>query len=333
MKRLFKYLAVLACLGLTGMGIAGYFAYQTHTTPGPLEKEAIVQIPEGATLNTIATILDEHNIIAHPRLFRLAARLRRIHDSLRAGEYKFTPPVSQADVLDKLHAGTTYRRSITIPEGWTSAQAVQRLRATHHLSGTIGEIPEEGSLLPETYHYRAGTQRITLIRRMRTRMNKLMTRLWPHRDKDLPLDSREEAVILASLVEKETGRKGERDKVSGVFINRLEAGMRLQSDPSVIYAITGGKPEMKGRGPIGRRLLKRDLEIDSPYNTYKNRGLPPGPIANPGRKAIKAALNWAEHNYLYFVADGSGGHNFAETLEAHNSNVRQWRKIRDEEDK
>jgi UPF0755 protein len=328
MQRLLKALALLTCLALITLGAAIYYGWQAYTAPGPLQQAKIVDIPKGAGLGAITDKLIEQAIITRPYLFRVAARLRGIHTELRAGEYQFSAGATIRDVLNKLHAGDSYLRSITIPEGWTSYQVVRRLRKTDTLQGEIDKIPNEGSLLPETYHYAAGTKRDTLIRRMQAKMDKFMTQIWPQRAENLPLKNKRQAITLASLVEKETGKSGERDKVAGVFINRLRRGMRLQSDPSVIYAMTNGKPEMQGKGPIGRRLLNKDLKIDSPYNTYKHAELPPGPIANPGRKAIQAVLTPAEHNYLYFVADGDGGHAFARSLEAHNANVRKWREIR-----
>jgi UPF0755 protein len=192
----------------------------------------------------------------------------------------------------------------------------------------LTSIPEEGSLLPETYHYMKTDTRQNVIEQMQAAMKKAQDDLWPTRVPDLPVVNMSEVMVLASIVEKETGVPDERRKVAGVFINRLKRGMPLQSDPTAIYALTKGEIKDDGMGPLGRRLLRKDLEIDSPYNTYKYPGLPPGPICNPGRESIAAVLNPETHNYVYFVADGTGGHVFAETLAEHESNVAKWRKIR-----
>ena len=199
------------------------------------------------------------------------------------------------------------------------AQEMYQLREAEALTGKIREIPADGSLLPETYEYSRGHTRARMINRMQAAMDRLLDELWPQRDPNLPVDTRREAVTLASIVEKETGVPDERAVVAGVFVNRLRQGMRLQSDPTVRYALTGGEKT------LDRPLTRADLELDDPYNTYTNHGLPPGPIANPGRAAIEAALNPADTDYLYFVADGDGGHVFAETLEAHNENVAEYR--------
>jgi len=196
------------------------------------------------------------------------------------------------------------------------------------LEDDITKIPEEGSLLPETYSYSNSNKLSDIIKFMQRDMERKKSELWDNRSKDLPFDTIEEAIILASIIEKETSVASERKKTSGVFVNRLRIKMPLQTDPTVIYAITKGEHKNNGKGPLGRRLLKKDLKIDSPYNTYKYRGLPPTAIANPGKESIEAALNPEDHKYLYFVADGTGGHAFGKTLKEHNSNVSKWRKIR-----
>ena len=192
----------------------------------------------------------------------------------------------------------------------------------------IEDIPEEGTLLPETYHYTKNGSRPNIINQMSKAMTEALDILWPQREEGLPFQTKEDAIILASIVEKETGIGLERARVAGVFVNRLRLGMKLQSDPTVIYAITQGRIKNEGRGPLGRRLLKKDLAIQSPYNTYERTGLPPGPIANPGYASIQAVLHPEAHDFLYFVADGDGGHAFAKTLSEHNRNVSKWRKIR-----
>jgi UPF0755 protein len=221
-----------------------------------------------------------------------------------------------------LTSGKTIVHRLTLPEGVMSAEAAALIAAAEPLVGEIGTIPPEGSLLPETYHFSRGDTRSDLIARMQAAQDEVLAELWPTRSDDLPFDTRREAVILASIVEKETGVAEERPLVASVFINRLRKEMRLQSDPTVVYGLTDGE------GPLGRALTRADLEIATPYNTYLIDGLPPGPIANPGRASLAAVLSPAESEYLYFVADGSGGHAFAKTLTQHNRNVANWRKIR-----
>ena len=221
--------------------------------------------------------------------------------------------------MEKLVAGKTVVHRLTVTEGMTSAEVVAALNAAPDLAGEILKVPEEGSLLPETYHYALGDNRAVLIERMQRAMARLVDELWEARDPALALDDAQQAVVLASVVEKETALADEMPVVAGVFHNRLRQGMRLQADPTVIYALTGGKK------PLGRALRRADLWVESPYNTYRNKGLPPGPIANPGRAALAAVLHPAETDALYFVADGSGGHAFAKTLDEHNRNVARWR--------
>lgn len=330
MRKLLTVLSFLFVLGIAAAAGIVFDGYRTYTQAGPLAAPALFIIEPGQGVSYIADRLSYAGIISDPLLFRIAARISGVDKALKAGEYRFENGVSMETVLGKLARGAVYERRFTVPEGYTSWQIVQTLNATEGLSGTIEDIPPEGSLLPETYHFTRGDQRSDKIKRMQQAMDELLSALWNNRAEGLPLDTPEEAVILASIVEKETGMTGERDKIAGVFINRLNRGIALQSDPTVIYAMTGGKIENEGQGPIGRKLLKKDLEIDSPYNTYKYPGLPPGPIANPGRAAIRAVLSPEKHDYIYFVADGSGGHAFAKTLEGHNRNVARWRKIRKE---
>lgn len=316
---------VLAALGAAGGGI--WFSRAIHA-PGPLPETRIVLIERGWGAQKIAQTLAENDVISSAPVFRLAARIRGGQDTLKAGEYEFPAHVSVTDALEKIAAGDVYPRRITIPEGLTSRQILALLAAAPALSGNIAQVPAEGSLLPETYAYVYGDTRQSLVNQMQTAMRKALEDLWPHRAADLPFSTPEQAVTLASIVEKETGITAERPRIAGVFVNRLRRGMALQSDPTVLYAMTGGAPEEDGQGPIGRRLLTKDLGVDSPYNTYKYPGLPPGPIAAPGRDALAAVLNPERNDFLYFVADGTGGHEFSRTLEEHNRNVARWRALR-----
>jgi UPF0755 protein len=264
-------------------------------------------------------------VIEHPLLFVAGARLTDRAARLKAGEFAFPAGVSAERALDIVVSGKTVARKLTVPEGLTSREIVRLVRAAEGLTGAIDAVPAQGTLLPETYHYRYGDRRSDLIDRMRTAQDALLAELWPKRAEDLPYEDRRDAVILASIVEGETAAPGERALVAGVFVNRLERGMRLQSDPTVRFALTEGERE------LDRALTRQDWKLEHPYNTYRIDGLPPGPINHPGRKAIEAALNPADTDYLYFVADGTGGHAFAETLREHNRNVAEWRRVRDKQ--
>lgn len=313
---------------LLGVGTC-VWCLNEYRKPGPLTETRYIVIDRGSGLAGIAGQLEREGAISYGLLFKIAARAKNLHTQLKAGEYEITPAMSMADILHKMAAGDVYDRKLTFREGLTSWQVVQILNKATELSGDmLTDIPPEGALLPETYHYMKTDTRQKLIGQMQAAMKKVQEELWPTRIEGLPVNSIEEAMVLASIVEKETGVADERRRVAGVFINRLKRGMPLQSDPTAIYALTQGQIKEDGMGPLGRRLLRKDLEIDSPYNTYKYPGLPPGPIANPGRDSLAAVLNPEAHNYIYFVADGTGGHVFAETLAEHEANVAKWRKIR-----
>jgi UPF0755 protein len=240
---------------------------------------------------------------------------------LKAGEFEIRKHASLRQVLDTLSEGRAILYRITIPEGLTSAQIVERLKAEPNLDGEIMEIPPEGSLLPDTFKFSRGMARQELIDRMRTEQQRLLATLWEKRQKELPLETPHQAMTLASIVEKETGRADERTRVAGVFINRLRTRMRLQSDPTIVYGIIGGQ------GSLGRPITRSDIDTKTAYNTYQVDGLPPGPICNPGRSAIEATLDPAKTTDLYFVADGTGGHTFSASLKDHNSAVQTWRKL------
>ncbi|SDF68770.1 MULTISPECIES: endolytic transglycosylase MltG [Thalassobaculum] len=317
-----RWLLRLASLLLSAAviaGFAGVWAWSEFTRPGPLAEETTVVIPRGSGMETIAHRLLEAGVIADPRILAIGAKITGQARRLKAGEFAFPAAVSPRGVLDILESGATVVRRVTVAEGLSSLQVVAVVNAAEGLEGEIEDVPLEGTLLPETYHYAYGDDRADIVARMRAEMDETVKALWENRAPDLPIASPQEAVILASIVEKETGVAEERPLVASVFVNRLNRGMRLQSDPTVAYGIAGGEG-------LDRPLTRADLKAENPYNTYVISGLPPGPIANPGPAAIAAVLRPAETDYLYFVADGSGGHAFSKTLAEHNRNVRAWRR-------
>ncbi len=302
------------------LAIAGWlYVHGQFDTPGPLREAHTLVLPPGLGAFDIADRLVEEGVIDDPVLFVAGLWIEDEQHALKAGEYAFEALVTPRGVMEKLVTGDVVVHRLTVAEGMTSAEIVAALNATSRLEGEIAAVPPEGSLLPETYHYALSDSRAGLVERMQQAMAALVEELWQTRDPTLALDDARQAVVLASVVEKETGVADERPVIAAVFLNRLRDNMRLQSDPTVIYALTGGA------GPLGRALTRSDLRVDSPYNTYRVRGLPPGPIANPGRAALAAVMQPAESTALYFVADGSGGHAFAETLDEHNRNVARWR--------
>lgn len=311
----------LLVVGLLGVGGLFYFAKTQFDSAGPLNHSTVFVIPKGEGVNAIAERLEREGIIRDRRIFVASVIYFKVQDKLKAGEYEIRKSASMRDVLDKLVEGRAVLHKVSIPEGLTSKQVVDRLNAHEMLKGEIASIPEEGSLLPDTYKFSRGMTRQDLIDRMKAAQQKFVKKLWAKRQKGLPIKTPEEAIILASIVEKETGRADERSRIAGVFVNRLRKGIPLQSDPTIIYGLVGGE------GTLGRGILRSELEKETPYNTYKIKGLTPTPIANPGRAAIEAVLNPAKTKDLYFVADGTGGHAFAPTLSKHNQNVSVWRQI------
>ena len=328
MRGFFTFMAVLAAVGI--LAAAGMFLWGSSQLrmPGPLKQEVVITIERGQGVSSIADTLKAQGIITHPFLFKVVVRFSGRHTDLKAGEYQFEAGVAMASIITRLIEGRVVLRQFTVPEGFTSWQVVELLKKTEGLSGAVTEIPAEGSLLPETYSFTKDEPRAAKIAQMQAAMARTIDELWEKRSPEIAVKDKREAVILASIVEKETGVAYERARIAGVFENRLRKGMALQTDPTVIYALTNGRIQTGGMGPLGRRLLSKDMQIDSPYNTYKYAGLPPGPIANPGREAIAAVLNPEKNDYIYFVADGTGGHIFAATLDEHNANVAKWRKIR-----
>ena len=325
-----NFLLMVFMAGALGASAVMVYSMHAFNAPGPLTASKIIVLAKGSGVLGMAATLEQENIISNKYVFAAFARLTQTYKSLKAGEYEFTASMPMNAVLAKVASGDIYKRNFTIPEGKTSFEIVQILNSVPNLMGEVMTIPQEGSLLPETYSYLSGESRAEKIKMMQDKMQKTIEALWPTRDGDLPFTTQEEAITLASIVEKETGVASERQRVAGVFINRLRTGMLLQSDPTVIYGITKGENKNEGQGPLGRRLLSADLQTPNPYNTYMNPGLPPGPIANPGKASIEAVLHPEKNNFLFFVADGKGGHVFASTLDEHNRNVAQWREMRKE---
>jgi UPF0755 protein len=290
--------------------------------PGPAEPRGgstTVILRPGAHLPEIAATLERGHAITSAAVFMAASQLSGAAHHLKAGEYEFPGHASIADVIAKIRRGEIVRHTITIPEGWTSQQAVDILMASDVLTGAA-PVPSEGSILPETYEVRRGEDRAAVLQRMMDARDDLLRTLWAQRRDGLPFASPEQAVTLASIVEKETGIAAERPRVAAVFVNRLTKGIRLESDPTVVYGLTGGPP-------LGHLIRQSELQSPSPYNTYLVAGLPPTPICNPGRASLAAALDPPRTDELYFVATGAGGHTFSTTFEEHQKNVAHWRSV------
>lgn len=285
-------------------------------TSGPLAKEVAFRVPDGSSLSSVASKLEAEGIVSSASTFKLRARLLGGDSTIKAGEFALPPHASMSRVFDLLTGGEVLRRFVTVPEGMPSIMVYERLMANPLLTGEIA-VPAEGSILPDTYELQQGESRQAVVNRMQAAMKKALAEEWKKRGSNAYVRSPQEAIILASIVEKETGKASERTMVAGLYSNRLREGMRLQADPTIIYPITKGKP-------LGRRILQSEIRAVNDYNTYSMAGLPKGPITNPGRDSIAAALNPADTDVLYMVADGSGGHAFATTLPEHNANVRKW---------
>lgn len=323
-RRVLIGLAALFFAAAIVLLVGWLFLDQAFNSPNESDSAHIVFIVPGSSVWQIAKTLYEAGVVEDPNIFAVGVWRNNVTGMLKAGEYEFPVGVTPHQAMEIIISGKGLEHRLTVPEGLTSADIGRLLAEADALEGEVGSIPPEGALLPETYFYQRGDSRAALLARMAAGMRGLLAELWPRRAADLPYGTPEEALVLASIIEKETAVAAERRKIAGVFVNRLRKGMRLQSDPTVIFAVTGGD------GLLARPLSKVDLGIDSQFNTYRHKGLPPAPIAHPGRDSIAAALKPLETNALYFVADGSGGHVFAVTLKEHNKNVARWRRLQNE---
>ncbi len=318
----FNFVLTMVIIGVVVVGGAIFVAKTQFDRPSGLEQARAFNVENQTGLSAIADKLQQDGLISSKWLFVAGVMMSKQQRSLKAGEYLIPAHASMRDIMDTMVSGRGILYSITIPEGLTSQQVVDRLMADDILVGDVTAVPPEGTLLPDTYKFTRGDTRQDLLDRMGRERDSVLADVWSHRAPDLPITTPEQLVVLASIVEKETSLADERSRVAAVFINRLRLNMRLQSDPTVIYAL------FKGAGkPRGFALSRKDLDTSSPYNTYVVDGLPPGPIANPGRASLEAVANPSRTRDLFFVADGSGGHTFAETYEAHLRNVARWREI------
>ncbi|MEL7466081.1 MAG: endolytic transglycosylase MltG [Pseudomonadota bacterium] len=320
-KHLAANLFTVLFVGLIALAGVVVWGAQTFSAEGPLETATRFQVEEGDGLVKVSEALEAEGVIENGTIFRLGARYKGLDRAIRFGEYEIPAKSSMEEVLEIVVSGRSIEYRITVAEGLTSWEIVELLKASDLLTGEIDAVPPEGSLAPDTYFVQKGSSRAAMIARMEAAQERIVQEAWEARDPETPLNSPAEAVILASIIEKETGVGAERAVVGGVFVNRLNRGMRLQSDPTIIYGITNGQ------GPLDRPILRSDISRPTKYNTYVIDRLPPTPIANPGRDAIFAAVRPEETEYLYFVADGTGGHAFARTLAEHNRNVAAWRQI------
>lgn len=318
-----NFMMSLIVLLTIGAFVAVWFGKQSFENPGPLQTADTVLIRPNTGVSDIADLLERRGMISDARIFRLGLRVHGNDARLRAGEYAIPAAASMHTIMEIMVSGRSILHSVTIPEGLTVIQALRRIEATEELEGELpSEIPDEGWLAADTIRFTRGMKRSEIINRLAADQKQLVEDIWKRRVKDLPINDINEFVTLASIVEKETGRSDERSQVASVFINRLNRGMRLQSDPTIIYGIFGGEGK-----PSDRPIYRSDIDTPTPYNTYTINALPPGPIAIPGRASLEAVANPSQTDYLYFVADGTGGHAFARTLEEHNANVARWRAV------
>lgn len=315
-----RRLGLVAGLIFAALLVAGIYALNSAFGAATIEQESAFVIPSGSTLTSVARRLEEEGHISSASGFLLRAKLLGDDAPVQAGEFRLAPGMSQGDILKTFQRGDVIRRFVTIPEGMPSIMVHERLMAEPLLTGEV-EVPPEGSVMPDSYDFERGETRAAVLARMQSAMRAYLAEAWKARAPGIAVKSPQEALILASVVEKETGVPRERRMVAGLYSNRLKIGMRLQADPTIIYPITRGKP-------LGRRIKQSEIAAVNGYNTYSMAGLPNGPITNPGRESIAAVLNPASTRALYMVADGSGGHAFAGTLGEHEANVARWRAIR-----
>jgi UPF0755 protein len=316
--------AIITILIILMIGVGGAYVYgkQLIEAAGPLKEDKIVNIPARAGKRDIADILQREGVIdVNPWAFIGGVFALKASSELKPGEYSFQKNASLRDVIGTIVEGKVVQHAVTIPEGLTSEQIVARLSDNDIFAGSVKEIPREGTLLPETYKFPRGTTREQVVQRMQQTQKRVLAEIWERRNPDIPVKTPEQLVTLASIVEKETGKADERSRVAAVFVNRLRQKIKLQSDPTIIYGLVGGK------GTLGRPIKRSEIQQPSPYNTYVVDGLPPGPIANPGRASLEAAANPARTRDLFFVADGTGGHAFTETYDQHQKNVTKLRTI------
>jgi UPF0755 protein len=317
--RIILSIAVALAVLAGGVFLAARWEERNFTAAGPLASEKTIVIAQGESLQTIAGQLESDGLIGDALLFRVGVVRRGKEAALKAGEYAFPAHASMADAMAMMTAGKVVEHRITVAEGLTSKAAHDAVAADPVLTGEAGAAPPEGSLLPETYIFRLGTTRAEMLARMHKAQTALMAELWPKRKAGLPFATPEDAVKLASIVEKETAIASERPRIAAIFVNRLKSGMKLESDPTIIYGLTGG-------AALGHPLRQSELAQPNPYSTYQIAGLPPTPICNPGRDAIAAVLNPPDSQELFFVADGNGGHAFAKTAAEHARNVAKLRR-------
>ncbi|OKO76144.1 endolytic transglycosylase MltG, partial [Bradyrhizobium sp. AS23.2] len=310
----------LLLIAMIGAGAVYYYGRQVLEAAGPLKEDKIVNIPQRAGKRDIAETLNREGVSdVNPWVFIAAVAALKASSDLKPGEYSFQKNASLRDVIATIVEGKVVQHAVTIPEGLTSEQIVARLSDNDIFTGSVRELPREGTLLPETYKFPRGTTREQVIQRLQQAHKRVLAEIWERRSQDVPVKTPEQLVTLASIVEKETGKPDERSRVAAVFANRLKQKIKLQSDPTIIYGLVGGK------GTLGRPIKRSEITQPSPYNTYVIEGLPPGPISNPGRASLEAAANPARTRDLYFVADGTGGHAFTETYDAHQKNVAKLR--------
>ena len=319
----FNFLMTLVVLAMVAVGGALYYGKLRFEEAGPNTLAVTHVVRPGSSLGQIASSLESRGIISNARIFEAGVRVYGHESDFKAGEYEFKANASMKEIMDIMVSGRAILHPLTVVEGMTVDQALSRIEENEFLTGPMPEeIPDEGMLVADTQKFSRGTSRAELVRSMEAQQRAIIDELWAGRRPDLPLQDKNEFVTLASIVEKETAVPNERSRVAGVFINRLRKGMKLQSDPTIIYGLFGGEGK-----PADRPIYRSDIDKPTPYNTYQIVGLPPGPIAIPGRAALEAVANPSVTDDLYFVADGTGGHVFSETLAEHNANVRRWREI------